>query len=81
MSPFWIAIVAMFVGGNPIDVEVMPANFATEQACKSAMTEILQKHQKEVDPDTQVSIKCVDFTQLPLTISLFGTKGQLTTNR
>lgn len=78
MSAFYAIIVMAFINGNVVDDPVIlisnETHQITEQNCPDYARQALERARRSATPDVQFVVKCVDFLQLPLTVSAFGSQ-------
>lgn len=77
MSIYAIIVMA-FINGNVIDADVLLGGEQqiTEKNCPSLAHKALEMARPAATPDIQLVAKCVDIAQLPLTVSMFGSKAK-----
>jgi hypothetical protein len=73
MSPIFVAVVIVYLNGEPIDVESLGIR-ATAAQCEADSKRVIEKLRQDAPTSVQLEIKCLDYGSAPRAAAAFGAR-------
>jgi hypothetical protein len=76
MSAIFVAMLVVYLNGDPVDVELIGAS-TTMEKCQHALPGVIESARQSVTKEYQLEAKCLNYGDATGQVSAFGTATKL----